>query len=323
MRKAFVVGINDYKHNVLSGCVNDANVVAELLGNHANGDPNFDVKKLLDVGHKYEVYENIKWVFDENEDVETALFYFAGHGMFDSDKGYLVFPDVYETHDGLAMQDVLDLANKSKARNKIIILDCCHSGAITVSASSVVKPYVARGVTVLAATREFESAAETREGGLFTTLFCEALRGGASGICGTVTPGSIYAFIDRSLGPWCQRPVFISHVTSFVSMRNCVPKVPLDILRELPKFFPTDAFEYKLDPSFEDTNNPEAIHHVIEPHANAEKVAIFKMLQKLQSVGIVMPVNEDYMYFAAMNSKSCKLTALGVHYMHLARDGRI
>lgn len=54
-----------------------------------------------------------------------------------------------------------------------------------------------------------------------------------------------------------------------------------------------------------------------------ENVAIFKNLQKFQSVGLVMPVDVDHMYFAAMNSKSCRLTALGYHYWRLVKDKRI
>jgi len=76
-------------------------------------------------------------------------------------------------------------------------------------------------------------------------------------------------------------------------------------------------------PSFEDTNSNEIIHNVIEPFAKAENIKIFKDLQKLQSVGLVVPVDENFMYFAAMNSKSCKLTALGYHYWRLAKDKRL
>ena len=48
----------------------------------------------------------------------------------------------------------------------------------------------------------------------------------------------------------------------------------------------------------------EVEHAVIEPYAKAENVAVFKNLQKLQSVGLVVPVDSEYMYFAAMDSKS-------------------
>ena len=78
-----------------------------------------------------------------------------------------------------------------------------------------------------------------------------------------------------------------------------------------------------MNPSYEDTNEKVVHHKVIEPFANPTNVSIFKDLQKLESIGLVVPVDEEHMYFAAMNSKSCKLTALGYHYWRLVKDKRI
>ncbi|MCC3403956.1 caspase family protein, partial [Eubacterium callanderi] len=41
-----------------------------------------------------------------------------------------------------------------------------------------------------------------------------------------------------------------------------------------------------------------------------------------ESVGLIEPVDEEHMYFAAMNSKSCRLTPLGLHYWKLSKDKR-
>ena len=35
---------------------------------------------------------------------------------------------------------------------------------------------------------------------------------------------------------------------------------------------------------------------------------VFKDLQKMEGVGLVVPVDEEHMYYAAMNSTACKLT---------------
>lgn len=43
MRKALVVGIDNYPNAQLKGCVNDAAVVAQLLRNNGDGSPNFGV----------------------------------------------------------------------------------------------------------------------------------------------------------------------------------------------------------------------------------------------------------------------------------------
>ena len=77
-----------------------------------------------------------------------------------------------------------------------------------------------------------------------------------------------------------------------------------------------------MDPSYEFTNVNNIPHSVVKPYANPEHVAIFKDLQALESIGLVEPVGEDHMYFAAMHNKSCRLTLLGIHYWHLAEDKR-
>jgi hypothetical protein len=54
-----------------------------------------------------------------------------------------------------------------------------------------------------------------------------------------------------------------------------------------------------------------------------ENVEVFKDLQKYVSVVLVEPVGADHMYFAAMESRCCKLTALGWHYWKLTSEKRI
>ena len=46
----------------------------------------------------------------------------------------------------------------------------------------------------------------------------------------------------------------------------------------------------------------------------------FADLQKLESVGMVMPVGTEHMYFAAMESKKCKLTSIGKQYWRLVNN---
>jgi hypothetical protein len=38
---------------------------------------------------------------------------------------------------------------------------------------------------------------------------------------------------------------------------------------------------------------------------------------------LVEPVGAEHMYFAAIESKACRLTLLGRHYWHVAEDGRM
>jgi len=254
---------------------------------------------------------------------DTVLLYFSGHGFLNELGGYLVTPDHKSYDEGISMDEVLILANQSKSKDKIIILDCCHSGSFGSPTIGRGASQLDEGVSILTASRNDEPSMEINGHGVFTNLLLAALQGGAADLRGHISPGGVYAYIDQALGAWEQRPVFKTNVTRFTSLRTINPQVPLDTLRKIVDYFPSAQDEFKLDPSYEDTNAKTVEHNVIEPYAKDENVAAFKALQKLQSVGLVVPVDSEYMYFAAMESKACKLTSLGFHYWRLVKDKRI
>jgi len=311
MRKCLSIGINDYHSSPLTSCVGDAEGIATMLERNSDSTPNFHVRRLLAPPESLTrsvLREAISNLFDGNDDI--TLLYFSGHGMFSGRGGYIVTTDFKRYDEGIAMDEILGIANESKAKNKIIILDCCHSGAFgspVLTGDS--KALLSEGLTVLTASRPTESAYE----GVFTPLLLQALEGGASDLLGNITPGAVYAFIDRALGAWDQRPIFKTNVTRFCSLRQVPPPIPLDILRNLTVYFPDPAVGFQLDPSYEFTDDSAVPEHI----------AILKELQRMVSVGLVVPVDEEHMYFAAMNSKSCRLTAFGNHYWHLANRGML
>ncbi|NVO08796.1 MAG: caspase family protein [Bacteroidales bacterium] len=322
MKKALVIGINKYPSAPLSGCVNDAEAFASIIEKNGDGTPNFDVKLKTDVPTKANLRKLILELFSGDSD--TALFYFSGHGFINELGGYIVTPDYERNDEGVSMDEILIAANASEAKNRVIILDCCYSGAfgspkITGDRSA----HIAKGVSILTASKDNETSLEINGHGVFTNLLLDALHGGAADLNGHITPGSVYAYIDQALGSWDQRPVFKTNITKFISLRTIVPQVPIEVLRRLTEYFPTPVEHYPLDPSYEDTNTLHIEHKVVEPYAKLENVAKFKDLQKLQSIGLVVPIDEQFMYFAAMNSKACKLTNLGYHYWRLVKDNRI
>jgi hypothetical protein len=315
MRKALVVGINDYPNAPLRGCVIDAIAISTVFGTHGDGSPNFGIKLITSPSANItrpNLKAEIEALFSGDSDI--ALLYFSGHGAINNFGGYIVTTDFKKYDEGVSMDDILKLANQSKAKDKIIILDCCHSGAFgspTTTGSNVAQ--LTEGLSILTASRDSESALEINGCGVFTALVVDALQGGAADLRGHITPGSIYAYVDQALGPWDQRPIFKTNVTRFTSLRTISPPVPHATLRKLIDYFPTPQDEHKLDPSYEFT---EATH-------DPAKVTIFKDLQKFVSVGLVVPIGEEHMYFAAMNSKSCKLTALGFQYWRLVKEKRL
>jgi Caspase domain len=123
----------------------------------------------------------------------------------------------------------MTIASNSHARDKIIILDSCHSGIAGDRPTTQGVAEIKQGMTVLTASTADQYAMEVPGGGagVFSTLFVDALGGAATNLVGDVTPGSVYAHIDQSLGPWAQRPVFKSNVKTFVSLRKATPPIAL------------------------------------------------------------------------------------------------
>ncbi len=324
MRIGLIVGINYYEHgSPLFGCVDDAHAVKAILERHDGGAVNFDCRLLTGTGpsdrvDRSDLKDRIEELF--KTDANIALFYFAGHGHIESSGGYLLATDSRRGDEGVSLSEILTFANASPAKNKVIVLDSCHSGIAGTPPTGDQLATLSEGLTVLTASTKDQYATEENGRGVFTTLFVDALSGSAANLTGDITPGSVYAHIDQSLGAWEQRPVFKTNVKQFVSLRKSSPPIDISDLRRLAEFFPDPGFEYSLDPTYEpemkgrDPGMPLPI---------PEKTRIFAVLQRYNRLNLLVPVDAPHMWNAAMESKSCRLTALGEHYRRLVAKNRI
>lgn len=330
MRKALIIGIDKYSDIPLSGCENDAATIASILAKNGDGSPNFDVKLISSDGGAVVTSEVILDALRElfSGDAETALFYFAGHGVLDpiTNAGYIVSQDGKRGSWGVSLSDLLGMANAASPRiaSTVLILDSCNSGfageIAGLNANNI--SAIGTGVTILTACHREQGAAEENGHGLFTSMLFDALSGGSADIRGRITPASVYSHIDQTLGSWEQRPIYKANVQTFVTLRQIAPKISDDILRRLTTYFKSPTDQFPLDPSFEpDRNNiPEELKHI---PVNEENARTFGELQLCNRHGLVVPVDAPHMYYAAIESKSCKLTALGAHYRRMAELGRI
>lgn len=328
MRRALVIGIDIYANvSSLHGCVNDSFAVKSMLDRHADGSVNFGVKHLAATGPadqiaRKDLREAIEALFAG--DGEVALLYFAGHGHIEATGGYLCSSDVWTGNDGVPLSEIMTMANKSRIQNRVIILDSCHSGVAGGSALQQQVAEISDGVSILTASTADQYATEENGAGVFTNLLVDALGGAAANLVGDVTPGGVYAHVDQSLGPWAQRPVFKTNVKRFVSLRRVQPPLELAELRRISDFFPSPGHRYRLDPTYEPERHaswaadPQAI-----PAPDPDHNAIFKVLQKYNRVGLLVPEDAPHMWHAAMESKTVRLTALGEHYRGLAAKGLI
>lgn len=324
MKIALIIGINHYPNGGdLYGCVNDAYSVKGILERNFDGSVNFDCKLLTASNAKEalargELKDAITQLFSTK--AEVALLYFAGHGHIEITGGYLLGSDAKRGDDGVSLNDILVLANGSPATNKVIILDSCHSGIAGDAPNIKDSALISEGITILTASTSDQYASEEDGSGVFTTLLVDALSGSASNILGDITPGSVYAHIDQSLGAWEQRPIFKTNVRNFISLRKAAPAIDLDDLRMIKDLFPTGGFEFQLDPTYEPElkGRDEGMPEPVEEHTKT-----FAILQKYNRLNLLKPVDAPHMWNAAMESKTCKLTAMGEHYRKLTERNRI
>lgn len=308
MRMGLAIGLDRYPHlGDLSGCIADALEMHRLLLNNSNGDPNYscailtsNTRPALDLRTlKAKLRDHL-----EREKVTSAVVYFAGHGSHDGTAAALMTGECQPGDPGLPMADLVGMANRSPAREVIIILDCCYSGAILNELTREGAVAVREGVSILAACRPRQAAKESGGRGVFTTRVCEALEGGAADVRGFVTVPSIYAYVCEVLSNWSSRPLLLASLGEISPLRRAGWAISDEKLRRMIDFFPTPYSELRLGPEYEPT---------AEPH-DLVKEEIFSVLQLYRAARLLVPIDTDHMYYAAMQKKSCKLTPLGRFY---------
>ncbi len=136
MKCALVVGNSRYSDRILSQLHTpdaDVRALAQVLASQQIGG--FDqVTPLIDRGQR-DVNVAISDFFAARKPSDLALLYFSGHGVLDSHgELYLAAADTEAGRlaaTGIATAYVIRCMNDSRARQQILILDCCHSGAFS------------------------------------------------------------------------------------------------------------------------------------------------------------------------------------------------
>ncbi|HKJ16278.1 MAG TPA: caspase family protein [Xanthomonadales bacterium] len=326
---ALAVGINEYESNVfenLTWCEADAEAMKNLLANHwgpekdVAGPRNYNARSLTSAGGTRisadKLRQDVSMLMNHSMGEADVLFYFSGHGVANDEGGFLVTQDGTPENPGYPMKELLDAANRSGNPSVTIILDCCHSGQIgnITDGEGLNRVSISPNVTILAGAGATQKAAEDWDHSLFTGMMLEALNGGASDVRGEVTAAAVYAYLEQSLGPWEQTPVYKSYARKFLPLRRCEPVVPDKILAQLPRWFRRPDSKYPMDPSYEYTDDSR----------DPVMVEIFEQFKDLRN-GNLLTTNkwseEDYpphephthkeLYWSAMTSDSVRLTPQG------------
>ena len=135
MRRALLCACSEYRDPAfapLKFSLNDIEAVRHLLEERELCD--FEDIEVLSNPGKSEAHEAIEHLTADSEQDDLILFYFSGHGKLARDGSVaLVLNDTKENRlhsTGLLDDQLRILFNASRARKRVIILDCCYSGAV-------------------------------------------------------------------------------------------------------------------------------------------------------------------------------------------------
>ena len=124
--KAFLVGVCEYNGSPsLPICYNDVVAVKQalVLGLGAHEEDVFLCGQSGNIGIN-EFLTKLSIALAKTTSEDTFILYFSGHGG----KNSLLLSDK-----PLNLQCLIDLIEKTKPKNKIIVLDSCHSGGFSAS----------------------------------------------------------------------------------------------------------------------------------------------------------------------------------------------
>src|SRR3954468_22207351 len=213
-RKALVVATYEYADTGLRRLTapeHDADSFAAVLEDPAVAG--FDVTMLVNQPH-HVVGEAIADFYTDARGDDLTLLYFTGHGLKD-DEGrlYLAMPNprrsalMFTAISGAQLNDAMDA---SPSRRKVLILDCCYSGAFPPGRSAkadegvqTLERFQGKGRAVLTASDATQYAFEgndlrgTGTSSVFTRYLVEAISSGAADLDedGDIALDELYSYV--------------------------------------------------------------------------------------------------------------------------------
>ena len=273
----------------------------KVLKTNYDGTQNFDVEVIYnETPSKRLLNEKIEQLFAIPSNV--SLLYIRSRVVVDDGKLFIINEGSLGTL--ISLESILNRSSISSSKELIIVFDCISSHLESSRYYSYFEGYnIKVGQSLLCS---FNNKT-------FSPIFVEALDSLASDLVGNVSVAGIYNIISRMQGAWDTSPIFITKRVGMQNLRRCEPKIDMPILRSILSLFSDIEDEIWLDPSYEPASE--------SPDVTPEKVKKFRKLQALRAASLISPNGTDHMYYAAMESKSCQLTALGKYYWKLAKKG--
>lgn len=132
------IGVSDYQDNSLdlNYAAKDATDLAKLFENEAKLFDKVNVISILDTNATKEAIFETRKILEKTDINDMVIVFFAGHGLISMDWEYFFATtdvDSYEPEKrGFSYDDLDRLIDSIPARQKLIMVDACHSGEIDV-----------------------------------------------------------------------------------------------------------------------------------------------------------------------------------------------
>lgn len=272
--RALLVGVCEYlkvKCPPLPLCKNDLFAMRTALVQGLNVNPN----NILLCGEaetvtRNELITSIHATLKDATEDDTFIFYFSGHGG----ENCLVLSDSL-----IDLQDLINAIEQVQSKNKIAILDSCHSGNFTLDSvpmmdiNETVERFAGRGFAVLAScgAEQFSGFNEDRKISLYTGFVCDALtsrfliRKGKKSLEAINEAVFHFAELSNKKGEHnFQQPIFRSNIGGTI-------------------FFDVEEYNpYKVAEIYEECDN--YIIYAVEPvhHGNTKRLSV-KVILRYQS----------------------------------------
>ncbi|MGP1384276.1 MAG: nSTAND1 domain-containing NTPase [Thainema sp.] len=237
-RDAVVVGINGYQYlPSLTAPAQDAEAIATQLQQYGefrvhrlpeviqDGKPIIGTRTAITVQDLESALVQLFKPKGRNIP-ETALFYFSGHGIQKDagiQEGFLATSDVNPQVGfyGLSLFWLRRLLQESPVRQRVVILDCCHSGELLNLLEADPGARAGTDRLFMAASREYESAFESLNSPY--SVFTQALVSGldpTQSTTGIITNHALISSVNDQLKGELQQPLFESSGSEIVLTRT-------------------------------------------------------------------------------------------------------
>lgn len=203
MVKSFVVGVSEYdnpRYNIPL-CYNDIQAIKEAMVLGLTVKP----ENIYSIGeNKIVKLEDFKSLLCKTlkkiEKSDTFIFYFSGHGSNEKNENYIIFSNAK-----VSVKELISVIDSIPCKNKIVILDCCHSGNAGISLSSPIDIYetadqfVGHGCAMMASCSFYENSGfdNNRQMSRYTRIIYDAFTARSLIKQGRKSLEDIKEYVDR------------------------------------------------------------------------------------------------------------------------------